>query len=102
MGAPATTAAGLSRGMGIAVGVGAMVGTARPAVGDGFGALNADPLESLTQAQSAMATPTRTAAARARDARTRETLGIAGRTSSGLRAASRAGQPASSIRAAHL
>src|SRR5438067_9858942 len=83
MGVPATTAAGLLRGMAGTVGVGGTVGTARPAVGDGAGALNAVPLESLTQAESVMAAPTRAAAARARDARTRETLGIAGRTSSG-------------------
>src|SRR5919202_4021380 len=83
MGVPATTAAGLLRWMGGMVGAGRTVGAATPAVGDGTGALNALPLESLTQAESARATPTRAASARARDARTRETLGIADRPSSG-------------------
>jgi len=63
------------------VGAGWTVGTGEPAGGDGVGALNAPLLESLTQAESARATPTRAAAARARDARMRETLGIAGRPS---------------------
>src|ERR687884_421886 len=83
MGMPATMAAGLLRGMGGRVGPGGTVGAATPAVGDAAGALNALPLESLTQAESARATPTRAAAARARDTRTRETLGIADRLSSG-------------------
>src|SRR5437868_5809843 len=83
MGVPATTAAGLLREMGGMVGTAGTVGAATPAVGDGAGALNALPLESLTQAESVRAAPTRTAAPRARAARTRETLGIAGRTSSG-------------------